>query len=458
MSFDMHGWTRIEYEGTPIYVQQETSTWFVPNKAGDALLRHLGRREGLNGDLAAHRFIERLPDTPPLPYPGRASALKLDSLKELWFHVTNRCNLKCSHCLFASSPEDRTELSGDQIRRLAHEAHALGCRVFVFTGGEPFIHEEFEQTVRAMLAYEATHVVVLTNGMQLSTLLGHSTWPLDRFHLQISVDGLQKRHDQIRGKGTFQRLIKNLTWLQAEQIPYTISMCVNTGNVCDMPEIVDFAADVGAGNVHFMWYFIRGRGQAEQFALPEEIFQGLLRASKRAKERGIEIDNIEALRTQVFAPSGTIHDGTTTAWESLAVGPDGRLYPSAALVSIPELATDLGDGLEQAWKESPVLNQIRQATAARLSSPLRFLLGGGDTDHSYVHGHAVMGKDPYTPLYEKMALWLIAEEARRQEETEAPQLRLKMGDVLESCGAHGRVALVHSNCLLATAQENSLAV
>lgn len=66
---------------------------------------------------------------------------------------------------------------------------------------------------------------------------------------------------------------------------------------------------------------------------------------ERAEDRGIEIENMTVLKTQVFLPSGTIHDGTTTAWESLAVGPDGKLYPSAALVGFQKLATDLGDGL-----------------------------------------------------------------------------------------------------------------
>ncbi|WP_232319787.1 hypothetical protein [Prosthecochloris sp. HL-130-GSB] len=32
--------------------------------------------------------------------------LKLEHIRELWFHVTNRCNMACSHCLFASSPEN----------------------------------------------------------------------------------------------------------------------------------------------------------------------------------------------------------------------------------------------------------------------------------------------------------------------------------------------------------------
>ena len=46
--------------------------------------------------------------------------------------------------------------------------------------------------------------------------------------------------------------------------------------------------------------------------------------------------------------------------------------------------------------------------------------------------------------------------ADQQPRREAPGLRLQMGEILTSCGAHGKVALVHSNCLLATAQTDSL--
>jgi 7,8-dihydro-6-hydroxymethylpterin dimethyltransferase len=39
-----------------------------------------------------------------------------------------------------------------------------------------------------------------------------------------------------------------------------------------------------------------------------------------------------------------------------------------------------------------------------------------------------------------------------------PGLRLKMGDILVSCGAHGEVALTHTNCLLAAASPDSRTV
>jgi hypothetical protein len=101
------------------------------------------------------------------------------------------------------------------------------------------------------------------------------------------------------------------------------------------------------------------------WAIPYTIFKNLLRAVERAEDREIEIENMTALKTQVFVPSGTIHDGTTTAWESLAVGPDGKLYPSAALLGLRKSATDLGDGLADSG-EIP-FNAGSQSELIRLS-------------------------------------------------------------------------------------------
>jgi SAM-dependent methyltransferase len=158
----------------------------------------------------------------------------------------------------------------------------------------------------------------------------------------------------------------------------------------------------------------------------------------------------------VFSPSGTIHDGTNSGWESVAVGPDGGLYPSPALIVEPRLATPMEGDLATAWRRSPVLEELRRASADGVSSPLRYLLGGGDPDHAFVHAGRFFGGDPYLPLYERMALWLIAEEAAPQPADGPPGLRLKMGDVLERCGTRGDVALVHSNCLQALATNGDV--
>ncbi len=455
MAFNPDIWSRYEYEGIPIYIRSDHPVWFVPNQAGDQLLQEMSNGKSAPDGRRSSYFLERLPDPPPGRFPGRGQLLDNTRLEELWFHITNRCNLTCRHCLFASSPEDAAELEASVILQRAAEAHEHGCRIFSLTGGEPLVHRQFDEIMSGLLALPDSRVVILTNGLRLEQVFSHKQWDWSRIHLQVSVDGLEKRHDQIRGPGSFRKLREQLLWLQQLQMPFTVSMCVERSNLGEMSGVVDFAADCGASGLHFMWYFIRGRGDADHFATPDEIFEQLKLASQRAESRDIGIDNLDSLRTQIFAPSGTYHDGSTSGWEALAIGPDGQLYPSAALVGMKQLATPLDQGLYQAWQESTVLQNLRSSSVVHSNSPLRFYLGGGDSDHSFTHCGEFVGCDPYLPLYEKSMLWLISREALQQQADGPPRLRLKMGDILESCGSHGNVALVHSNCLLSLADRDS---
>ena len=83
-------------------------------------------------------------------------------------------------------------------------------------------------------------------------------------------------------------------------------------------------------------------------------------------------------------------------------------------MGVEALRTRCDGDLGRAWREGPTLERLRAATAAGLDSPLRFILGGGDPDHSYMHGGEFVGHDPYQPLHERTALWLIAREAQAQ--------------------------------------------
>ncbi len=77
--------------------------------------------------------------------------------------------------------------------------------------------------------------------------------------------------------------MQELHFLHQQNIAFTLSMCVTEANVLLMPEIIELAADVGAANVHFMWYFIRGRGQSESFVLPQQIFTQLQAAAAKGQ-------------------------------------------------------------------------------------------------------------------------------------------------------------------------------
>jgi uncharacterized radical SAM superfamily Fe-S cluster-containing enzyme len=98
MPSDRAAWSALECDDVSIYVRPEKADWFVPNAAGCEVLERLSGGEA-RLSLPDRVFLDRLPDDEPVPYRGRRAEAP-ESLSELWLHVTNRCNLACTHCIF----------------------------------------------------------------------------------------------------------------------------------------------------------------------------------------------------------------------------------------------------------------------------------------------------------------------------------------------------------------------
>jgi len=446
MTFDSNRWVRFPVANTAVWLCPDRPSWFVPTDNGDRLLQKLQEKSFSSIETAA--FLQRLPDLPVDSYPGRIAMLpETLPLRELWLHITNRCNLACSHCLFCSGPFATRELSQARLQQYIDDAVSLGCSLFVLTGGEPLVYPEFVPLIDHILAIPGSRIAILTNGLLVEQRLPLH-WPRERIHLQISLDGKPEHHDHLRGNGSFSTLEKQLVWLRRQAWSFTLSCCVTRENAEDLSWLVDYAADQGAATVHLMWHFIRGRGSSDQHSEPLDLLGPVLAAMQQAEKRGITIDNVENLKRQIFSPPGTIHDGSSAGWQAAAIGPDDRLYPSAATIGLDELATTLDGGLRSAWQQSPVLSRIRQASVISLADPWRYLLGGGDLDHSYHHAATFLGDDPYQPLMEQLALGLISKAAARLPVPSGPSLCLKMGELLVSCSSRDPVTFCHTNCLL----------
>ncbi len=456
----IEGWHRLPLEENVLYVQPDIPDWIVVSSEADQLLSS----ETLNGaHLYDTNLLEHAFGVEPLqPYTGRAKALTLGQLKECWFHITDTCNLSCRHCLFGASPAKTRTLAPELLQGAVSQALKLGCHLFSFTGGEPFLYPDFLPFLRKLLMEnQDVHAAVLTNGMLLDECVAE-LGSLDRLHIQVSLDGLENSHDRIRGKGSYQKLLKNLAALKAAEIPFTLSVAISRENIEDLLDLVELAAKLGAASVHLLYHFIRGKGSPEQFITPDTIFPRLLAAWQRAMELGLDLDNVETLRSQIFSTPGTRYDLSNTAWESVAVGPDGIIYPSPALVGMEGTACGhLDQGLEEVWKTSSVLKELRQASLIQSpvysANPLKFLVGGGDIDHSFMSGNEWVGHDPYVPLYNSIALRLIEDQVRLYDRAGKNGVLLRMGDVRHDCPDGDEegteVALTHCNCLISLASD-----
>ena len=131
--------------------------------------------------------------------------------------ATHRCNARCHHCF--DTPQRQAiraahELSPRTTQRFA-SASAAPAHVSI-TGGEPLLRSDLDTTVSAYYAAGVRSFSVSTSGMfpeRLDALLPKlcACAPRARIIITISIDGVGKNHDQIRGvRGLFDKAKRSL--------------------------------------------------------------------------------------------------------------------------------------------------------------------------------------------------------------------------------------------------------
>jgi radical SAM protein with 4Fe4S-binding SPASM domain len=143
---------------------------------------------------------------------GRSSAPEA-----ITFFLTRLCNLRCRMCgQWGDAGVARTEdidkikhwLSLDEIRTVLNEVRVFKPNITLF-GGEPLMHPEAMEIIRSVKS-SGLHCLIITNGTMLGSFAeGVVEAGLDE--LNISIDGGQALHDEIRGvPGVFDRIMAGI--------------------------------------------------------------------------------------------------------------------------------------------------------------------------------------------------------------------------------------------------------
>ena len=162
------------------------------------------------------------------------------------WEITHKCNLECIHCLSGSSSEASGELDFNECRGIVDQLAALKVFEINFGGGEPLLKTFFLPLLR-YIHDKGISSCVSTNG----TLLTHEILtcfdanPL--LNVQVSLDGATaKVNDRIRGKGTFQQIIKGIELLAGKNIPLSINTVVTSLNFAQLDQLKELSLSFGA--------------------------------------------------------------------------------------------------------------------------------------------------------------------------------------------------------------------
>jgi len=149
-------------------------------------------------------------------------------LNNLYLHITFSCLLKCTHCYAQADSNQQDFLSVDNIIRTCQEASKLCFRHVVITGGEPLLHpnihgllnaiREIRQELKPLLVVLRTSLSINMTD-ELLNCISKST-----NQVVVSLDGDQKTHDQRRGRGNYDLVIKNLKRLVSAGLDTDLSL------------------------------------------------------------------------------------------------------------------------------------------------------------------------------------------------------------------------------------------
>ena len=212
----------------------------------------------------------------------------------LWLYSNFHCNLACSYCCAASSPQADPQLMSVETAASAAEQFAeQGGRELLITGGEPFLHPELDEFV----ALTAMHVPVtlLTNAMVYGRGRRREmleSFDRDRVTLQISLDSAGPGlHDRQRGAGSHVRALNGIRL--ARELGFRVRVATTY-----LPEDAAAAGDL--------------RGTLADLGIPEK--DGLIRP---VAQEGYAADGVEITLDSVEPEPTLTADGAW--WHPVAV-------------------------------------------------------------------------------------------------------------------------------------------
>jgi len=143
-----------------------------------------------------------------------------NQLYELIFFVTSRCNSNCRHCFNRSNLNNNlADLSLEKINDLAGDLPAIDN--LLLSGGEPFLRPDLAELIKIFRANNNIKTVSIpTNGLLTDSIVDEcakilAIEGLRSVSVNLSLDGLAKTHDQIRGvKGNFEKVLNTLKELK----------------------------------------------------------------------------------------------------------------------------------------------------------------------------------------------------------------------------------------------------
>ncbi len=311
------------------------------------------------------------------------------------WHITHRCNLRCSHCY---QDEYGSELSEKELGNLLYQ-YLRFCEKnkfhghINFTGGEPLLSEHLFPLMKLCDQHKLTFGL-LTNG----TLIDEQTADrLQHFQglsfVQVSVDGTEQTHDSVRGNGNFQKALYGLRLIRERGIQTMVSFTCHKRNYTELKDVIRI---VRKQNIDRFWADrLIPMGCSREDALSTEEYRSIIQLLTKAHKRKCMFSHtdVHLNRSLQFLEGGSCYYQCAAGKTLLTLLADGTLLPCRRL-PIP-IGNCLAENMTALCEKSELIKELREQRIPDecLPCPHAELCRGGAKCLTYAVTGDFRGKD-----------------------------------------------------------------
>lgn len=293
------------------------------------------------------------------------------------WHLTEQCNLRCSHCYqdestspgmsFSAIQKTAAEAS-DMIKEWSGRYRISFQKSMNITGGEPFLRPDLFDILEEIKSRDfAVHL--LTNATLIDTVRARRLSDIGVDGVQVSMEGPENVHDMIRGPGSFKAAAEGVEKLVDAGLAVTLNVTISALNADHLRTVIARGSDLGVKRIGFSRLVPSGRGRVLiANMLNRAELKKLYSSVLFLESENVAIVTGDPVAAQMKNPAtgdaGNIAvSGCAAGLSGLTIHPDGVVTPCRRL-GIP-IGTVLKDSLRGLWCTSPVLQKLRNRSGYR---------------------------------------------------------------------------------------------
>ncbi len=336
-------------------------------------------------------------------------------LIDLFWECTLSCNAKCKHC--GSSAEGRAypgELTTGEIKNAFkqiandYDAHKILINV---TGGEPLVRKDLCEVMEYASKDLGFMWGMTSNGILLNDENIAKLKKANMATISISIDGLEKTHDEFRGvPGSYKKIIENIKKLQQANFVNHIQVTtvVHKKNIDELEELYETMKDLKLNSWRVGTMDPIGRAKENE----DLLLDG--KEIKRVLDFIVEKSKLNELRIDYCCPGflGTKYETVARPWafncrtgiNIASILYNGDLFVCPNVPRIPKLIQGniKKDNFKDAWENKYKEFRTKDRTSCEECKNCNwweYCLGGAF--HTWNFEENCQNKCPYTMMKEK---------------------------------------------------------